>query len=88
MTFGFQWGVDPVFDLKSIGPPAQFAVGASANARYVLKLIDKPGSAVPQLGLFAQGDFKSTVDWTSETANSRLLVDMKGAFLTGVVGRF
>ena len=54
MTFGFQWGVEPVFDLKSIGPPVQFAVGASANARYVLKLIDKPGSLVPQLGCSAK----------------------------------
>jgi hypothetical protein len=26
------------------------------NACYVLKLFDKPGSLVPQLGLFGQGD--------------------------------
>jgi hypothetical protein len=88
MNFGFQWGVSPVFDLKSIGPPVQFAVGATANARYVLKLIDKPGSLVPQLGLFGQGDFKGTIDWTSQTAQSRPEIDLKGSFLGGIVGRF
>jgi hypothetical protein len=88
MTFGFQWGVEPVFDLKSIGPPVQFAAGAAANARYVLKLIDKPGSLVPQLGLFGQGDFKGTIDWTSQSAQSGPQVDFKGSFSTGIVGRF
>src|SRR5262249_21588242 len=44
MSFGFKWGVKPAFDLKSVGPPVQFAAGASANARYVLKLIDRPGA--------------------------------------------
>jgi hypothetical protein len=88
MTFGFQWGVKPVFDFKSIGPPVQFAVGASASARYVLKLIDKPGATVPQLGLFGQGDFKGTIDWTSQSAESRPQIDMKGSFLLGVQGRF
>lgn len=88
MTFGFQWGAKPVFDLKSIGPPVEFAVGASANARYVLKLIDKPGSLVPQLGLFGQGDFKGTIDWTSQSALSRPQIDLSGSFLGGVVGRF
>ena len=58
MNFGFQWGVKPVFDLKSIGPPVEFAVGGAVNARYVLKLIDKPGSLVPQLGLFVPGRFQ------------------------------
>ena len=38
MNFGFQWGVKPVFDLKSIGPPVEFEVGGAVNARYVLKL--------------------------------------------------
>jgi hypothetical protein len=88
MKFGFQWGVSPVFDLKSIGPPVQFAVGGSANARYVLKLIDKPGSAVPQLGLFGQGDFKGTIDWTSQNAESRPQIDLKGSIVGGIVGRF
>ncbi len=90
MTFGFQWGVSPVFDLKSIGPPVQFAVGASGNARYVLKLIDKPGALVPQLGLFGQGDFKGTIDWTSQSAESRTLIDLRGSFLggIGIEGRF
>ncbi len=88
MNFGFQWGVSPVFDFKSIGPPLQFAVGAAVNARYVLKLIDKPGSLVPQLGLFGQGDFKGTIDWTSQTAQSRPQIDLKGSFLGGIEGRF
>jgi len=88
MSFGFQWGVSPVFDFKSFGPPAQFAVGASIHARYVLKLIDKPGSLVPQLGLFGQGDFKGTIDWTSQTAQSRPQIDLKGSFLGGIEGRF
>jgi hypothetical protein len=88
MTFGFQWGVSPVFDFKSFGPPLQFAVGGSVNARYVLKLIDKPGSLVPQLGLFGQGDFKGTLDWTSQSAQSRPQIDLKGSFLGGIEGRF
>ncbi|MCM2252537.1 MAG: peptidoglycan-binding protein [Ramlibacter sp.] len=88
MTFGFQWGVKPVFDLKSIGPPVEFAVGGAVNARYVLKLISRPGSAVPQLGLFGQGDFKGTIDWTSEAAQSRPQIDLKGSFLGGIQGRF
>lgn len=88
MSFGFQWGVKPVFDFKSLGPPVQFAVGGSANARYVLKLIDKPGALVPQLGLFGQGDFKGTIDWTSDSAQSRPQVDIKGSFLGGIQGVF
>lgn len=88
MTFGFQWGVKPIFDLKSIGPPVEFAVGGAVNARYVLKLVDKPGSLVPQLGLFGQGDFKGTIDWTSQNALSRPQIDLTGSFVLGVVGRF
>lgn len=88
MSFGFQWGVDPLFDLKSIGPPIQFAVGGAVNARYLLKLIDKPGSTVPQLGLFVQGDFRGTIDWTSQTAESRPQIDLKGSIFGGLQGRF
>jgi hypothetical protein len=88
MSFGFQWGVKPVFDLKSFGPPVEFAVGASVNARYVLKLIDKPGSLVPQLGLFGQGDFKGTIDSTSQAAQSRPQIDLSGSFLLGLRGVF
>jgi hypothetical protein len=88
MTFGFQWGVSPVFDFKSIGPPVQFAVGGTVNARYVLKLVDKPGATVPQLGLFVQGDFRGTIDWTSQGAESRPQLDLKGSFLGGIQGRF
>lgn len=88
MSFGFQWGVKPVFDFKSIGPPIEFAVGGAINARYVLKLIDKPGSLVPQLGLFGQGDFRGTIDWTSQAAQSRPQIDLKGSFFGGIQGRF
>ncbi|MEO8593740.1 MAG: peptidoglycan-binding domain-containing protein [Candidatus Solibacter sp.] len=88
MRFGFQWGVKPEFDFKSFGPPIQFAVGASASARYVLQLIDKPGSAVPQLGIFGQGDFKGTIDWTSQSAESRPQIDLRGSFIGGIEGRF
>jgi len=88
MTFGFQWGVKPLFDLKSIGPPVQFAVGGAVNARYVLKLVDKPGSTVPQLGLFVQGDFRGTMDWTSQAAESRPQIDLKGSIAGGVLARF
>jgi hypothetical protein len=88
MNFGFKWGVDPVFDLKSVGPPVQFAVGGAVKARYVLKLVDRPGSTVPQLGLFMQGDFRGTMDWTSQAAESRPQIDLKGMILGGVVGRF
>lgn len=88
MNFGFQWGKEPVFDLKSIGPPVQFAVGGSVNARYVLKLVDKPGSTVPQLGLFVQGDFRGTIDWTTQAAQSRPQIDLQGSFLGGIEGRF
>ena len=88
MNFGFQWGVEPVFDLKSIGPPVEFKVGGDVNARYVLKLIDKPGSLVPQLGLFVQGDFRGTIDWTSQAAQSRPQIDLKGSILGGIGGTF
>jgi hypothetical protein len=88
MNFGFKWGVDPLFDLKSVGPPIQFTVGGEVKARYVLKLIDKPGATVPQLGLFVQGDFKGTVDWTSQTAESRPQLDLKGSIFGGLQGRF
>jgi hypothetical protein len=88
MSFGFKWGVKPLFDLKSVGPPVEFAVGANPNARYVLKVIDRPGGLVPQLGVFGQGDFKGTIDWTSEKAQSRPLVDLKGSVLVGIEGRF
>jgi hypothetical protein len=88
MSFGFQWGVKPLFDLKTIGPPPAFSVGVAVNARYVLKLIEKPGSLVPQLGLFGQSDFKGTIDWTSESAQSRPQIDIRGSFLGGLQGRF
>jgi len=88
LNFGFKWGVDPVFDLTSIGPPVEFKVGGEVKARYVLKLIDKPGALVPRLGLFVQGDFRGTIDWTSKAAESRPEIDLKGSYLGGIAGRF
>jgi hypothetical protein len=88
MSFGFKWGVKPLFDLSSIGPPVEFTVGVGGNARYVLQLINRPGATVPQLGLFGQGDFKGTIDWTSQKAESRPLLDLKGTVLIGIEGRF
>jgi hypothetical protein len=88
MSFGFKWGIKPVFDLKSVGPPVQFAVGVNPSARYVLKLIGGPRATAPQLGIFGQGDFKGTVDWTREKAQSGPKVDMKGLVIVGIEGRF
>jgi hypothetical protein len=53
-------------------------VGRELKARYVLKLVDKPGSLVPRLGLFVQGDFRGTIDWTSKAAESRPEIDLRG----------
>jgi peptidoglycan hydrolase-like protein with peptidoglycan-binding domain len=88
MSFGFKWGVEPLFDLSSIGPPVQFSVGAGVIARYVLQVINRPGAPVPQLGLFGQGDFKGIIDWTSQKAESRPLLDLKGTFVIGIDVRF
>jgi peptidoglycan hydrolase-like protein with peptidoglycan-binding domain len=88
MSFGFKWGVKPLFDLTSIGPPIEFKVGVGVNARYVLQLINRPGATVPQLGLFGQGDFKGTIDWTSEKAQSQPLLYLKGTVIVGIEGRF
>ena len=43
---------------------------------------------MPQLGLFGQGDFKGMIDWTSEKAQSRPLLDIKGSVIVGIEGRF
>jgi hypothetical protein len=53
-----------------------------------LKLVDKPGLTVPQLGLFVQGDFRGTIDWTSQAAESRPQIDLKGSIVGGIQGRF
>jgi Putative peptidoglycan binding domain len=88
MSFGFKWGVNPLFDLKSVGPPVEFTVGANANARYSFMLIDRPGAGVPQMAVTVGGDFTFKMDWTSEKAQSRPLVDVQGSVLVGLEGRF
>jgi hypothetical protein len=40
-----------------------------------------------RLGIFAKGDFKGTVDYTSERATSTPLFQMQGAFTLGFDGR-
>jgi peptidoglycan hydrolase-like protein with peptidoglycan-binding domain len=46
------------------------------------------GPSGVKLGLFAKGDFKGTVDYTSERATSTPLFQMQGAFTLGFDGRF
>src|SRR4029079_467745 len=43
LGFGFKWGIDPVFDLKKLGPPVEFSTGIKGNASYTLRVIDRPG---------------------------------------------
>lgn len=84
---GFNWGIDPVFDLKKLGPPPEFGVGVKGQARYTLQVISS-GPAGLKLGLFVGGDFKAVLDYTSERATSRPLLDLQGSATTGVVGVF
>ncbi|MBP8308993.1 MAG: peptidoglycan-binding protein [Burkholderiaceae bacterium] len=88
IDFGFQWGIDPIFDLKQLSGPTEFTVGAKANASYTLKVIDRPGPAGLKLGFFAKGDFKGELDYTSPKAESRPLMQLEGTILLGVDGRF
>ena len=85
--FGFSWGVDPLFDLGKLGPPIEFTVGLKANARYALGLVNRgPGGL--KIGLFAKGDFKGELDYTSERAISRPLLKLDGTILVGLGGVF
>ena len=90
MSFGFKWsGPKPVFNFKETGPPIEFAGLTDVSARYVFELRDKPGALVPQLGWSVGGDFKGTIDWASEAAQSRPLIDLKGSVIQIVIeGRF
>lgn len=86
-TSGFRWGVEPLFDLKKLGPPAEFTVGAKAKARFAIELIPKGPSGV-KVGVFFAGDFGAVLDYTSEQATSRPLLNLQGSFVTGVGGEF
>ena len=88
LSFGFDWGVKPTFDLTKLAGPPEFTVGVAGNAKYTLKVISRPGSNGLQMGVFAGGDFKSTFDYTSEKAQSTPLIKFEGAITAGVVGRF
>jgi hypothetical protein len=88
ISSGFKWGIDPVFDLKKFSGPPEFAVGARANASYTINVLPGTGPSGLKLGLFAKGDFKGTVDYTSERATSTPLFQMQGAFSLGFDGRF
>ena len=39
ISSGFKWGIDPVFDLKKFSGPAEFVVGARANASYTINVL-------------------------------------------------
>jgi len=85
---GFKWGIDPVFDLKKLSGPPEFAIGARANASYTISVLPGTGPSGVKLGLFAKADFNGTVDYTSERATSTPLFQMQGAFTLGLDGRF
>ena len=87
ISSGFKWGIDPVFDLKKFAGPAEFVVGARANASYTINVLPGGPSGL-KLGLFAKGDFKGTLDYTSELATATPLFLMQGAFTLGFDGRF
>ena len=87
ISSGFKWGIEPVFDLKRISGPTEFVVGARANASYTINILPGGPSGL-KLGLFAKGDFKGTVDYTSELATATPLFLMQGAFTLGFDGRF
>jgi peptidoglycan hydrolase-like protein with peptidoglycan-binding domain len=88
ISSGFKWGVEPVFDLKKLAGPTEFAAGAKANASYTINVLRGTGPAGLKLGIFAKGDFKGTVDYTSERATSTPLFQMQGVFTLGLDGRF
>ena len=85
---GFKWGVEPVFDLKKAFGPTEFAAGAAANAAYTINLLRGTGPSGIQLAFFAKGDFKGTIDYTSERATSTPLFTFQGVFSLGFDGRF
>lgn len=88
LSTGFKWGIDPVFDLKQPTGPSEFTVGAKGNAKYTLGVINQPGPGGLKLGIFAEGDFKGELDYTSQKATSRPLLLLEGSILAGIEGRF
>ncbi|CAN5150338.1 hypothetical protein BH20ACI1_BH20ACI1_24930 [soil metagenome] len=88
LSLGFDWGISPIFDLKKIAGPTEFSVGANGKASYTLGVINQPGPGGLKLGIFAKGDFKGEIDYTSEKALSRPLLHLEGVIQLGVVGRF
>lgn len=88
LEFGFQWGIEPLFDLKQLTGPTEFLVGATGDASYTLKVINRAGPGGLKLGIFAKGDFKAELDYTTQQAISRPLLQVEGSFVLGAVGRF
>ncbi len=88
LGLGFNWGIAPLFDLKKLAGPTEFSVGAKGNASYTLGVINQPGPGGLKLGIFAKGDFKGELDYTSEKATSRPLLHLEGSIILGVAGRF
>lgn len=88
ISSGFRWGVEPLFDLKKIAGPTEFAAGAGVNAGYTINVLRGNGPSGIKLGFFTKGDFKATIDYTSERATSTPLFQMQGAVTVGFDGRF
>lgn len=84
---GFKYGVDPVFELKKVAAPAEFAAGLQVKARYTLQLVPS-GAGGLKIGWFVGSDFKATIDYTSSQATSRPLFQLQGTVTTGLGGFF
>ena len=84
---GFKWGIDPVFDLRKLGAPVEFAVGLQGQARYTVQVVSSGASGL-KLGLFVGGDFKAVLDYTSVRATARPLFELQGSVTTGLGGVF
>jgi hypothetical protein len=84
---GFNWGVDPVFDVRKLGTPVEFGVGLKGQARYTLQVVSSGASGL-KLGIFAGVDFKAVLDYTSAQATARPLLELQGSVTTGLGGVF
>ena len=71
ISSGFKWGIDPVFDLKKFSGPAGVRRRRARQRQLHDQHPARHGPSGLKLGLFAKGDFKGTVDYTSELATRR-----------------
>lgn len=86
VKFGFDWGVSPLFDVKAISPP-EYSYGAEVKAKYVLRLVDQPGTGL-KLGLFAAGDFTGELKFNLGEAAADVLLQLQGNVMFGAQGNF